>query len=255
MRELKQDSYLEIFGSQLPVLKQEGQERLRQATVLVIGTGRLGGTITTILASSGIGRVLAIDPQRVSADTLNGPVLLNKSHIGKMKVHALEVALHHRPYFVFEPVESVKELDDAASRSDLIVGAANTMTGRKLAAVLALRFGKVFVDAGIADGRETLAGHILVRSPEISWAACPMCLYPSDMEITRDAGLLYAVIAAVAGLAATVAVQLISGTAEFVSACNFVTLDLKSFRLAALAVERSPICHACGSSKSDVKPP
>lgn len=72
----------------LPGMGAEGQLRLKQSRVLVVGAGGLGAPLLTYLAAAGVGRIGIVDPDRVSLSNLQRQVLFGQSDLGQLKVEA-----------------------------------------------------------------------------------------------------------------------------------------------------------------------
>ena len=71
----------------LPEIGIAGQERLRNASVLIVGVGGLGSPVTLYLASCGVGRIGIIDPDVVSLSNLQRQILYNESELGLQKTY------------------------------------------------------------------------------------------------------------------------------------------------------------------------
>lgn len=74
----------------LPGFGIEGQERLRQGSVLVIGAGGLGAPMLQYLCAAGVGRIGIIDPDRVSLSNLQRQILFDTRDIGAFKVEVAQ---------------------------------------------------------------------------------------------------------------------------------------------------------------------
>jgi molybdopterin/thiamine biosynthesis adenylyltransferase len=72
----------------LPEIGITGQQKLRDARVLVIGAGGLGAPLITYLASTGIGHLGIIDPDRVELSNLPRQTIFETGDIGRLKVDA-----------------------------------------------------------------------------------------------------------------------------------------------------------------------
>ncbi len=78
----------------LPDVGEEGQQRLSQARILVIGVGGLGCPAAQYLAAAGIGKLTLIDPDRVDISNLHRQVLFETSDVERPKVAAAKDALY-----------------------------------------------------------------------------------------------------------------------------------------------------------------
>ena len=65
-----------------------GQQRLLEATVMIVGLGGLGGYVLELLARCGIGRVVAVDPDRFEVTNLNRQLLADHTSIALPKVES-----------------------------------------------------------------------------------------------------------------------------------------------------------------------
>jgi adenylyltransferase/sulfurtransferase len=72
----------------LSVIGLEGQEKLKQAKVLVIGTGGLGCPVLQYLTSSGVGTIGVMDADKVSLSNLQRQVLFTTADIGELKTNS-----------------------------------------------------------------------------------------------------------------------------------------------------------------------
>ena len=70
----------------LPEIRTGGQERLRAARVLVVGTGGLGSPVSLYLAGAGIGHIGLVDDDEVSTTNLHRQVLYAEAEVGLPKV-------------------------------------------------------------------------------------------------------------------------------------------------------------------------
>jgi molybdopterin/thiamine biosynthesis adenylyltransferase len=105
------------------------QMLLRQARVVVIGVGGVGGTAALSLTLSGVGEIHLVEPDVVELSNLNRQVLFTEQDVGRLKV---EVAMEHL----------------RSRNSDIkITGEASTITGPQALAALAARFDVVVLAA------------------------------------------------------------------------------------------------------------
>lgn len=79
---------LERYSRQtmLPEIGKEGQRRLRDARVLIVGVGGLGSPVALYLAGAGVGTIVLADPDTVSVSNLQRQVLYSEDEVGLSKV-------------------------------------------------------------------------------------------------------------------------------------------------------------------------
>jgi molybdopterin/thiamine biosynthesis adenylyltransferase len=251
VRNHQADSYFLSHAAQLPVLNNQGQERLRHARVHVSGTGRIGGSIVMHLAEAGIGEVSANDPQGVEQENFGPWAFVRPPDLGKKKVLVLWRYFQGRPHFLLEPLVAPtesKKVDPFIRRAQLVVSCANTVGGRLAAERKAIKYRKPVMQIAAFDGRERLGGLIALRLPENRWSACFGCYLNDKQKFPRGEGLLATVTSTLAAMAANVAVQLLAGVqGEFPKENNLFLIDLHTYTIEALAVKRRSGCSVCGS--------
>ena len=76
----------------LPGLGIEGQERLRAASVLVVGLGGLGSPVAMYLAAAGIGRLVLADFDAVDLSNLQRQIIHTTDRIGRPKADSARLA-------------------------------------------------------------------------------------------------------------------------------------------------------------------
>ena len=137
----------------LPEIGEEGQEKLRQAKVLIVGVGGLGCPIALYLTSAGVGHIGLIDNDVVSIHNLHRQVLYDEADIGQPKATC---ALHHlRPKnsdieLIAYPMRLTQENAEALiSEYDIVVDGCDNHATRYLISDICERLGKPYVYAAI----------------------------------------------------------------------------------------------------------
>jgi adenylyltransferase/sulfurtransferase len=246
------DDYLERYRSQIAVIGKKGQQKLKKTRVHIAGLGGIGNLLALFLSTLGVGHISANDPQRLETENLGRFVCGEEADIGRDKVIAAARFFHRNRLLEFEPVVGKNEsasVDSLFERADWIFSCANTVPARVAAARKAVELRKPIIDAGVSDGKVSLAGSIKYWLPGCAdWSACPACYLVPRAEIPRNEGLLFTVLAKTAALAAQVFVSLALGIgADFLKRRNHIIVDLDQFRIESIAVVRREQCTICSN--------
>jgi molybdopterin/thiamine biosynthesis adenylyltransferase len=246
-------SYRRCFAAQVGALGLAGQRRLRQASVLVVGVGGIGTSVSSILAMAGIGKLVLVDPQLFAVENLNRCGWARPTDVGKPKVDVVTAGLLGRPHLEVLPFIGRAEdldLEHLAAGVHLVVASSNTITSRIAAARLAVGLGLIHVSAALTDGRESLGGLVTTWAPNDRTLACPACFLTNGARPRRDESIMATVASAVGSIAASVAVQLLAhpdGQATL-TAGNCINIDLNRYAVETLRVLRRPNCSVCSTS-------
>ena len=86
------DKLLERYSRQilLPEIDLVGQEKIRQASVLIVGCGGLGSMVALFLAGAGVGKLTLVDADSVELSNLHRQLAFRESDVAKPKVQALK---------------------------------------------------------------------------------------------------------------------------------------------------------------------
>jgi molybdopterin/thiamine biosynthesis adenylyltransferase len=148
------DSY-ERYLRQLPLLGKEGQRRLREAKVAVIGLGGLGTNVALQLALLGIGELLLVDHDIVSITDLNRQVLYSTKDVGRPKVLVAEKRITELNPEIKVKTYNVKlteeNVDEVLKGYDVIVDCLDNWRSRLVLDKHIWKEGKILVH-GAVDG-------------------------------------------------------------------------------------------------------
>lgn len=128
----------QLFKRQITLseIGEVGQEKLQNASVLVVGCGGLGSAIAVYLASSGIGKIHLVDFDTVDISNLHRQVFYNLSDIGKPKAAVLASFIKERAPFaevIFYNNAVTKEtVFDLISTIDVVVDGTDSLPTKYL---------------------------------------------------------------------------------------------------------------------------
>ncbi len=224
---------------------EEGQRRLKQATVLVSRIGGVGGSAAMQLAAAGIGRLILAHAGNVRLNDLNRQLLMTTDWIGKPRVESASRRLHDlNPHVEIETIaENINDSNAAelVSRCDVAVSAAPLFAERLLMNREAVRQRKPLVDSAMYELEGRLTTIIPGRSP------CLSCLYPEPPpNWKREFPVFSAVSSAVGSLAAMEVIKLIAGIGEPLTG-RLLTFDLRDMSFRTVPIARQLDCPVCSA--------
>jgi molybdopterin-synthase adenylyltransferase len=233
------------YARQILMVGEEGQERLKAASVLVAGAGGLGTVISLYLAAAGVGHLRIVDCDVVEESNLNRQILHWSGDVGRRKTDSVEGKLASlNPLIRIEAVscriaeENVAEL---ARGCGLIVDGMDNFPTRYLLNRTAVNLGIPFIHGAVRG----LFGQTTTVIPGES--PCLRCLFP-----TGPPPELFPIIGATCGIIGSIqaseAVKLITGQGEPLAGRLFLW-DGVAGSADSLAIERDPCCPVCGRSK------
>jgi len=120
----------------LPELGIEGQQKLKAASVLVIGAGGLGCPVLLYLSAAGVGHIGVIDHDLVDESNLQRQILYNTSDIGKNKAETAMAKLQLlNPHISFDGYPFKFTIDNAAAiigKYDIVIDGSDNFPTRYL---------------------------------------------------------------------------------------------------------------------------
>lgn len=243
---LNQEEVYYLRQSRVTGWGPEGQKRLKESSVLVVGAGGLGCPALTYLAGAGIGRLGVADPDRVSLSNLPRQTLFTPGEVGKNKAQAAALVLQSRnPFITLEPypyaVDSgnVKELVEGW---DLILDGCDNFSTRFLLHDACRAAGKPLVTAALHQW-EAQVQVFDFRNPG---PGCLRCLYPEApvdgcVGTCGETGVAGALAGAAGSLQALAAVQVILGLETLKRGESFL-LDFRTWATSKLRWKPDPRC-------------
>ena len=226
-----------------------GQQKLKNARVLCIGTGGLGAPIVQYLAAAGVGTLGLVDDDVVSLSNLQRQIIHGTPDIGRPKVESARDAVARLNPHVTVEAHAERFVPENARRLveayDLVVDGSDNFATRFLAADTCFALGKVLVTAAVSeyDGSlTTLAPHLTDAEgrPNPSYR----CLFPAPpppglVPACAQAGILGAVVGVLGTLAATEVLKVITGLGDPLIG-RFLMVDTRSMRFETIDYRRNP---------------
>lgn len=236
----------EIYGWQMwiPGFGEEGQVRLRNASVLISRCGGLGGVVAYELAAAGIGRLVLAHAGNVKPSDLNRQILMTHAGIGTSRVESASQRLRElNPRLEIEAVaENVKQENAArlVGSVDLVVDCAPLFEERFLLNLEAVRQGKPMVEAAVHELEAHLTTFIPGRTP------CLRCLYPDWPDYWRRQFPVFGAVSGTIGcMAAMEAIKVLARLGEPLVS-RMLLMDLRGMGFRTVRIHRDRSCPVCG---------
>ncbi|MDO8296677.1 MAG: HesA/MoeB/ThiF family protein [Caulobacter sp.] len=222
-----------------------GQQRLKAASVLMVGAGGLGAPAALYLAAAGVGRIGLVDPDTVALSNLQRQVLYATTDVGQAKT-----AVAARRLSDLNPeitIETHPLALTAGNAADLIAGYDLVLDGTD---DFATRF--AVSDACVAAGKTLVSGAIARWTGQVGVFAgrpCYRCLVPDippDAETCAGVGVVGALGGVIGSMMALEAIKLITGAGQPLAG-RLLIYDALAGETRTVRIGADPDCPACGA--------
>jgi len=253
--ELSRDEILRYSRHLLiPEVGLDGQRKLKNSSVLIIGTGGLGSPVALYLAAAGIGRIGLVDYDVVDSSNLQRQVIHGTSTVGKLKVESardklldlnpdIQVDVYNEPYTSDNALRIARDYD-------LILDGTDNFPTRYLTNDVAVFLGKPNVYASIYRFDGQVSVFYAKEGP------CYRCLFPEPpppglVPSCAEGGVLGVLPGTIGTIQATEALKVLLGIGEPLigKLLLYNALDM-SFDFVKL--KKNPNCRVCGPN-ADIK--
>jgi molybdopterin/thiamine biosynthesis adenylyltransferase/rhodanese-related sulfurtransferase len=232
----------------IPEVGEEGQLKLLDAKVLLIGAGGLGSPAAYYLAAAGVGTIGLVDDDVVDASNLQRQIIHTTDRVGMLKGESARVAIEALNPDVTVNVHATRvtrdNVLDLISGYDLIVDGADNFPTRYLLADASLMTRTPLVHASILR----FEGHASVFLPYEG--PCYRCLFPEppppDLAPScGEAGVLGVLCGVMGNIQANEAIKVLLGIGDTLAG-RLLVYDALGMTFTELKVRRDPECPACG---------
>ena len=245
---------LDRFSRQvmLQQIGYDGQLKLKNSTVCVVGVGGLGNPITSRLAAMGVGKLRIVDRDVIELSNLHRQTMFNEDDVGQVKVEVAAKKLKKiNPEIEIEALPiSINDYNviDVVEGCDVVVDALDSVNARYSLNKACVEKNIPFV-TGAAVG---VTGQVFTVLPKKT--ACYNCLFPildeDAMPTCSIDGVQPSILSIVGGMQVLEAVDVLIGKIP-PSSKKFVSIDLENFQWSDMDISNSKReeCSVCGSGK------
>lgn len=223
-----------------------GQQRLKAATVALVGMGGLGAPAALYLAAAGIGRLIIVDHDEVSLSNLQRQVLYRSEDVGASKVDvARDTLASLNPNVEIEVMQHhISDADDAERQ---FVGADVVLDGTDdFATRFAINKGARRLQIPLVSGAVgRWDGQVSVFTRGGPCYRCFVPETPPDAETCARVGVVGALTGVIGSIMALEAIKLITGAGEPLIG-RVMLFDGLGGDARTVALKRDPACPVCG---------
>lgn len=225
-----------------------GQEKLKKASVLIVGTGGLGSPLSLYLTAAGIGRIGVVDFDVVDSSNLQRQIVHGNSQIGELKVHSAQLRLSDlNPFIQIETYPeyiSARNIEEIAKDFDIIVDGSDNFSTRYLLNDYCVLYRKPYIYGSIFRFEGQFSVFDAQKGP------CYRCVFPTPpppgLIPTCGEGGVFGVLPGTIGtLQATEVIKIILGIGEPAYGKLFL-YDALDISLQEIKLRKNPTCSVCG---------
>ena len=231
----------------LPEIGTEGQARLNQASVLVVGAGGLGSSALLYLAAAGVGRIGIVDPDKVELDNLHRQVIHGTSTLGELKTESARWRLSDlAPQAQIDTYpQSFSELnaEGLARPYQILLDATDNLAARKLINRVCIRQQQPMVFGSVLRFEGQVSVFDAHRGP------CYRCIFPDlpdsgAIESPSEAGVFGPLPGIIGSLQALETLKILLGAGEPLIG-RLLIFDGLFGRFEQVNLHKNPRCPEC----------
>ena len=235
----------------LPQIDIAGQQKLKDAHVLIIGIGGLGSPAALYLASAGVGQLTLVDFDVVELSNLQRQIIHHNNNIGEDKVQsAKNNLLEHNPLTNIITINQKLDksaLDQQVKQADIVIDATDNFESRYLINQTCVTNKKPLV-SGAAIRFE---GQVCVFTNHDESSPCYSCLYPNtgnaEEETCSENGVLSPVVGVIGCMQAIECIKLICEIGQPLAG-RLMLFDGLSAEWRTVKFKRDDSCSVCSKS-------
>ncbi|MBX0328492.1 molybdopterin-synthase adenylyltransferase MoeB [Oscillochloris sp. ZM17-4] len=233
----------------MPEVGMAGQRKIKQGSVLLVGTGGLGSPLALYLAAAGVGHIGLVDFDVVDSSNLQRQIVHGTSTVGVAKTESAKRRLADLNPLVevttYETQITSANALDLMRPYDIIIDGTDNFPTRYLTNDAAVMLGKPNIYGSIFR----FEGQATVFYPK-QGGPCYRCLYPEPpppglVPSCAEGGVLGVLPGVIGTIQATEAIKLLAGIGTSLVG-RLMLYDALEMRFRELKLRRNPTCPVCG---------
>jgi adenylyltransferase/sulfurtransferase len=237
----------------LPQIGVDGQMRICDASVLIVGAGGLGCPVALYLGAAGVGRLLLADGDTVDLSNLQRQIGHSTAAIGENKAVSLARSVRAiNPEIDVQPIARMltnAALHESVAAVDLVVDATDNFAIRHAVNHACVLQGKPLV-SGAAIG---FTGQLAVFDSRQASSPCYNCLFPDQVGEPElrcaEAGVISPLVGIIGAMQALEALKYLAGT-DGPMIGRLLLWDGLRADARVMKVPRDPACPVCGQGRA-----
>ena len=236
------DHDLEKYSRQIILneIGPEGQEKIKRASILVVGAGGLGSSVIQYLSAAGVGKIGIVDDDKVELSNLNRQLIYRGNDLGKSKVDAAKNYISKlNPSTEIETYKTridEKNLPDIIDDYDLIADCSDNIETRLCINDICIKYKKTWVMAAVGGFFGQIASFQSNKNNTSNSTYRDLMEHKIFDEAGCDnIGAIGSVVGAVGGIQATEIIKLIIGIKENlvnkILIFDFITFQSKTLKI------------------------
>ncbi|WP_102797368.1 HesA/MoeB/ThiF family protein [Bowmanella denitrificans] len=230
-------------------IDESGQQKLKQARVLIVGLGGLGSIAAQYLAGAGVGQLLLADGDKVDVTNLHRQPLYDNFSLGANKARQAQKRLQAvNPNIRIEALDKKLHADNLpalVSDCQLVLDCTDNMPSRQAINAACYQAGKpLLVGAAIR-----FEGQFLALHPHRNHG-CYRCLYEPTQSPSlncANSGIVGPVVGIIGLMQALEAIKFLTGAGQ-VPFGQLKLFDAKAHQWQSLTLAKAPQCPVCGDT-------
>lgn len=231
----------------LPEVDIDGQEKLLNARVLIVGLGGLGSPVALYLAAAGVGHLVLADFDEVDLTNLQRQIAHQQTDIGRLKVESARDSIHAlnaevEVSLITQALEG-DSLQEQVRLADVVVDCTDNFAIRFALNAACVQQAKPLVSGAAIR----LEGQVAVYDTRDEQSPCYRCLYQEgdDAQMTcSETGVLAPLVGVIGTTQALETLKVLIGFGNPLVG-RLLLLDAKNLEWRSMKLKRDPACPVC----------
>ena len=251
METILNEQQIERYSRQMMIFGVEGQEKLLNAKVLVIGAGGLGSCCLFYLTSAGIGKIGIVDNDCIELHNLNRQILYTTAERNIAKVNSAKDKLRRlnpdSQITTYHTRLTKNNIDEILTGYDIVIDCSDNIYTKYLLNDFCVVNKKALFYASVIN----YDGQVMTILPEKT--ACYRCIFPNSLnyriETCNEMGVIGAVVGIVGSIQANEVLKYILGL-EALLINQILIVDALTLNIQRMKIKPNPNCPVCVSNNA-----